>query len=130
MLLSSQFTHTHKKILCTAWSVKIEQCMTGLIMEKVLMKIIETAGPWNVFRAFKVLRWMYLSINCIVEMVTGYSLMKGPSQAQRRAAEKFEVSAHFMDILGRCNTSPATLSTMDNLILRHSRYGNPNEILG
>ena len=65
----------------------------------------------------------------MLELVFGYSLTRGSVMEQNKSAETYEFSAHFSDIVGRCNSSPAWLSTMDNMILKHRRYGHPREII-
>ena len=97
--------------------------------QEFAVKIVNFFGVVNVYRLFLIVRSIYMVVDWILETLTGYSLVNGSKAEQDRAECNFEHSAHFLDIKGRMNVTPATICFLKNYILRHNRYGDPREIL-
>ena len=92
---------------------------------------LDLFDPSNAVKIFLALKWVFEGFDsCVLERVTGHSLVRGSKREQQEAAAR-SCSAHFMDIRARRNVSnPPTISSYkEHFILTHNKYGDPREIL-
>ena len=94
--------------------------------EKIIKKLIFTIGFKRVYQVFRVIRGLYLTLDFILDNLTGYSLVCGWKSERKNGLQH---SGHLVKILGRFNGSPGTSSFPKHFIMRHEKYVDPVEFV-
>ncbi len=75
-----------------------------------------------------IVRLLLFTIDFIVETLVGHSLIYG-SREERRQSEKYENSAHVLDIIWRAKRTPFMPNRLQYFLYRHAEYIHPENIL-
>ena len=88
-------------------------------IEKLVLKI----GLKRLHKVFKIIRNVYITVDYILTVIFGYSLVFGWKNDQIEARQSGK--GHVVKILGRGTDNPASQSFLENFMLRHEAYIDP-----
>ena len=93
------------------------------------MKVINFIGIIRLMIVFLIFRGLYVLLDKLVDLITGYSFIHGYRKERELASRSYEHSAHFVNIIGRFTHDIATGGFLKSFLLWHNKYGDPRVIL-
>ena len=93
------------------------------------IKVINFIGIIRLMIVFLIFRGLYVLLDKLVDLITGYSFIHGSRKERELALRSYEHSAHFVNIIGRFTHDIATGGFLKSFLLWHNKYGDPRIIL-
>lgn len=103
--------------------------MSDKTLKERVGKLADTIGLDNLGKVFLAIRWVFMTLDWLIDLITGYSLHHGTREERERFKQSFEHGAHYVDIVGRFPFSPYLRTQPKWHLLRHHSYGNPRELM-